>query len=44
MQAAGIRCSQRLGDLVAELEEVDEESVVALLGGARGGGEAASPA
>jgi integrase len=37
MQAAGIRCSQRLGDLVAELRELDEEAAVALLGGARGG-------
>jgi integrase len=34
MQAAGVRCSQRLGDLVAELPEVDEEEAVALLGGA----------
>jgi integrase len=34
MRAAGIRCSQRLGDLVAELAEVDEPTVVALLGGA----------
>jgi integrase len=44
MQAAGIRRSQRLGDLVAELEEVDEVAAVALLGGARGGGGGASPA
>jgi integrase len=35
MKAAGIRCSQRLGDLVAELPEVEEETAVALLGGAR---------
>ena len=34
MRAAGVRCSQRLGDLVAELAEVDEEAAVALLGGA----------
>jgi integrase len=44
MQAAGIRCSQRLGDLVAELPEVDEEMAVALLGGARGRGEGARTA
>jgi len=37
MDAAGLRCSQRLGDLVAELPEVDEEAAVALLGGAGGG-------
>src|SRR5436190_7075041 len=37
MRAAGIRCSQRLGDLVAELPEVDEAAAVALLGGAGGG-------
>jgi integrase len=37
MQAAGIRCSQRLGDLVAELAEIDEERAVALLGGGGGG-------
>jgi integrase len=34
MQAAGVRCSQRLGDLVAELPTVDEEAAVALLAGA----------
>lgn len=34
MRAAGIRCSQRLGDLVAELPELDEKAAVALLGGA----------
>jgi integrase len=34
MQAAGIRCSQRLGDLVAGLPEVEERAAVALLGGA----------
>ena len=33
MQAAGVRCSQRLGDLVARLPEPDEEQAVALLGG-----------
>ena len=37
MTAAGVRCSQRLGDLVAELPEVDEPAAVALLGGAGGG-------
>ena len=34
MDAAGLRCSQRLGDLVAELPEVEEAEAVALLGGA----------
>jgi integrase len=44
MDAAGLRCSQRLGDLVAELPEVEEEATVALLGGGRAGrGEAAAP-
>lgn len=38
VQAAGIRCSQRLGDLVAELCEVPEPEAVALLGGADEGG------
>lgn len=33
MRAAGIRCSQRLGDLVADLPETEEETAVALLGG-----------
>ncbi len=37
MEAAGLRCSQRLGDLVAELPEAQEEAAVALLGGGRGG-------
>jgi len=37
MDAAGIRCSQRLGDLVAGLAEVQEAEAVALLGGGRGG-------
>ena len=36
MDAAGLRCSQRLGDLVAELSEVEEETAVSLLGGGRG--------
>lgn len=35
MDAAGITCSQRLGDLVATLAASDEESAVALLGGRR---------
>lgn len=35
MDAAGITCSQRLGDLVAHLEPVDEETAVALLGAKR---------
>jgi integrase len=35
MDAAGITCSQRLGDLVAHLEVVPEERAVALLGGRR---------
>jgi integrase len=34
MEAAGLRCSQRLGDLVAELSPAGEEETVALLGGA----------
>ena len=33
MQAAGIRCSQRLGDLAAQLPTVTEAELVALLGG-----------
>lgn len=32
MDAAGLRCSQRLGDLVAELSSAGEEEMVALLG------------
>lgn len=32
MDAAGITCSQRLGDLVAHLAPPDEETVLALLG------------
>jgi hypothetical protein len=35
MDAAGITCSQRLGDLVASLPRVDEPTTVALLGGKR---------
>ena len=33
MQAAGITCSQRLGDLAAQLPEATEDELVALLGG-----------
>jgi integrase len=35
MHAAGITCSQRLGDLVARLEPADEAEAVRLLGAAR---------
>jgi integrase len=35
MRAAGISCSQRLGDLVAGLEPAGEADAVRLLGGAR---------
>ena len=35
MDAAGITCSQRLGDLVASLPSASEEEAVALLGGRR---------
>lgn len=35
MQAAGIRCSQRLGDLAAQLPVASETELVALLGGER---------
>jgi integrase len=35
MQAAGIRCSQRLGDLAAALPPTTEQELVALLGGSR---------
>jgi hypothetical protein len=35
MQAAGIRCSQRLGDLAAQLPTTSEPELVALLGGER---------
>jgi integrase len=34
MQAAGVHCSQRLGDLVSYLPAAEEEEAVALLGGA----------
>jgi integrase len=34
MHAAGITCSQRLGDLAAQLPQPDEREAVALLGGA----------
>jgi integrase len=34
MDAAGITCTQRLGDLVAGLDHVDEERAVALMGAA----------
>jgi len=37
MDAAGLRCSQRLGDLAAELPQAAETTAVALLGGAGGG-------
>jgi hypothetical protein len=33
MQAAGISCSQRLGDLAAQLPACAEQELVALLGG-----------
>jgi integrase len=33
MQAAGVRCTQRLGDLVSYLPAVEEQAAVALLGG-----------
>jgi hypothetical protein len=35
MHAAGITCSQRLGDLLAKLEPADEATAVTLLGAAR---------
>jgi hypothetical protein len=35
MQAAGIRCSQRLGDLAAQLPVTSESELVALLGDER---------
>jgi hypothetical protein len=35
MAAAGISCSQRLGDLIAGLEPGDETDTVRLLGGTR---------
>ena len=33
--AAGIICSQRLGDIVSHLEPVDEDTAVALIGARR---------
>jgi integrase len=41
MRAAGIRCSQRLGDLAAQLPELEEQAAVVLLGGADERAEAA---
>lgn len=35
MDAAGVRCSQRLGDLAAQLPAAPEHELVALLGGSR---------
>jgi hypothetical protein len=35
MHAAGITCSQRLGDLLAALDPADEATAVTLLGAAR---------
>ncbi len=35
MHAAGITCSQRLGDLLAGLDPADEATAVALLGARR---------
>jgi integrase len=35
MHAAGVRCTQRLGDLVSYLPAVEEQAAVALLTGAR---------
>ena len=35
MHAAGITCSQRLGDLIAGLEPGSEQQAVALLGASR---------
>jgi hypothetical protein len=35
MRAAGISCSQRLGDLIAGLEPAGEAEAVQLLGAAR---------
>jgi hypothetical protein len=35
MHAAGITCSQRLGDLVAGLDPAGEAGAVVLLGGTR---------
>jgi integrase len=44
LRAAGIRCSQRLGDLAAGLPEMDERALVALLGGADGRADGARAA
>jgi hypothetical protein len=33
MRAAGVRCTQRLGDRVSYLPAVEEQAAVALLGG-----------
>jgi hypothetical protein len=33
MQAAGINCSQRLGDLAAQLPQATEHELITLLGG-----------
>jgi hypothetical protein len=35
MHAAGITCSQRLGDIVAGLDPGSEQQAIALLGGQR---------
>jgi hypothetical protein len=35
MDAAGITCSQRLGDIVSHLDPLSEQDAVALLGAAR---------
>ena len=35
MHAAGITCSQRLGDLLGALDPADEAEAVILLGGTR---------
>jgi integrase len=35
MEAAGVTCTQRLGDLVAQLDPLDEATAVALLGAGR---------
>jgi integrase len=43
MDAAGITCSQRLGDLLSHLEATPEETAVALLGAATARGGPVSP-
>ena len=35
MDAAGVSCSQRLGDIVSDIETVDEHRAVVVLGAAR---------